>query len=398
MSTEIKHVEDFIDIELDKIPTTGKVPCNVYFHEDNTIKELVNAGNLFTSVLKSALREKGIGKVYIKREDRDIFFDFINKTKPDNFFESLLKRIPLDHEKYCKVEKEIIKIADTLPFDIYHYDGRKLTLAVKANTNIADSINSLQEGDLLIKKSDLQLYKELLKTIKPADEKKDFLLRERAKILILELYTEAEQKENIENLFKNLSEIIDKIIENLSTNIDLFDNLNILKKHSNYDYIHSLNVTVLALSVGLKANLDEKSLKNLGVAGALHDIGKIKISPIILSKMGKLSAHEFEIYKTHVIESVKIASKLGVSEETKNGILHHHEKINGKGYPQKLKGEEISLFGKIFSIVDAYDMLTSPTLIRYAYTPFQALQIMIRDKCYDKKFLEIFIKLLGNRV
>ncbi len=114
--------------------------------------------------------------------------------------------------------------------------------------------------------------------------------------------------------------------------------------------------------------------------------------------MGKLSAHEFEIYKTYVIESVKIASKLDVSDEIKNGILHHHEKIKGKGYPQKLKGDEISLFGKNLSIFDAYDILTSPIFTRYALTPFQALQIMVRDKCYDKKFLEIFVKLFGNRV
>ncbi|ODA43400.1 HD domain protein [Thermodesulfovibrio sp. N1] len=81
------------------------------------------------------------------------------------------------------------------------------------------------------------------------------------------------------------------------------------------------------------------------------------------------------------------------------GIAQHHEKLNGKGYPFKLKGEQISIFGKIISIVDAYDVLTTPQPLRYSLTPFNALQILVQDKgSYDKNFLEIFIKMIGRLI
>lgn len=103
---------------------------------------------------------------------------------------------------------------------------------------------------------------------------------------------------------------------------------------------------ILSLSLGLKIKLDKEELRLLGIASALHDIGKIKISPLILSKLGKLTEKEFQIYKTHVIESVNIAKELDLPEKVIEGIAHHHEKLNGTGYPFKLKGEEISFFWK----------------------------------------------------
>jgi HD-GYP domain-containing protein (c-di-GMP phosphodiesterase class II) len=112
-----------------------------------------------------------------------------------------------------------------------------------------------------------------------------------------------------------------------------------------------------------------------------------------------MSDLEFNIYKTHVIESVNIAKELGLPEKVIEGIAQHHEKLNGKGYPFKLKGEQISIFGKIISIVDAYDVLTTPQPLRYSLTPFNALQILVQDKgAYDKNFLEIFIKMIGRLI
>jgi len=333
-SIEVKNVDKYLTIDIDILPTGVQYPCNIYFFEEGNLKELINKGNPFTPLLKSTLKSRGISKVHIKQEDRKLLYNFIQKTEPDEFFNLILERYRIQNELYFKIEREILNFLEEIPFDIFLYNGQRLINILNANSSDSSRFdkNNIPDGDILIKKTDLHLYQELLSNLLVDKDKKSVLLKEHAKIILRDIYSNPFKQKTL----TVIAQLVDDIIEYIDLETELIDKFSILKKHDNYSYVHSLNVTTLSIALGIKAGLDSTALKNLGMASVLHDIGKINISPLILSKIGNMTSTEYEVYKTHVFESTKIASKLGVSEEIQTGILHHHEKINGRGYPKQL--------------------------------------------------------------
>ncbi|MBI5213001.1 MAG: HD domain-containing protein, partial [Nitrospirae bacterium] len=139
-----------------------------------------------------------------------------------------------------------------------------------------------------------------------------------------------------------------------------------------------------------------ENLKLLGAGALLHDIVHSAMHEELVNKQGKLSDTEFNLFKTHVAEGINILRKHeGLAKESLKLILHHHEKMNGKGYPFLLTGNKISFLGQIAAIADAYDMLTTTRPYRNALTSFQALSTIIKEvDRYDPMLLKIFIKIL----
>ena len=142
------------------------------------------------------------------------------------------------------------------------------------------------------------------------------------------------------------------------------------------------------------------SLTSTVASASLHDIGKIVISDLILNKPGKLTSEEFEQIKTHTIEGEKIINRIiERTGMTDSFLVHaklfagqHHEKWNGTGYPRGLKGEEISLQGRILAIADVYDALVSDRPYKKAFTHEKAVEIIMHDagEQFDPKIAEVF--------
>ena len=396
MTTRIKEIKDYIEVELELIPSGMKIPFDIFVFEEGEIKQILTKGENFSSIKKTTLKEKNIDKVYIKTEDKKSFQNLIYEVNPKEYIDRLLDRHTIKNEFYFKIEKECLEPELPVNFNLYVYDGKNLRLIYQGNEKEPFSIkNEIPDGDILIAKEDLNLYEDYLLTLARKRSNEPQIIKETTKLIIREIYNEPTNRDKL----LILADKIDEIINYGTFNPDILEKFLIMKKHDNYCYIHSINVMTLSLSLGLKIKMNEEELRLLGMAAVLHDIGKIKISPTILSKIGRMSDLEFNIYKTHVNESVKIAKELGLPDKVIKGIAHHHEKLNGKGYPFNLKGEQISLLGKIISIVDGYEVLTTPQPLRYAFTPFNALQILVQDKgAYDKNFLEIFIKMIGRLI
>jgi putative nucleotidyltransferase with HDIG domain len=122
-------------------------------------------------------------------------------------------------------------------------------------------------------------------------------------------------------------------------------------KIASYDYYtqtHSINVCVYALSLGSYLKLGDKMLEALGMAALIHDLGKSKVDSRIVNKKGYLTTAEFELMKSHPRYGYEIATNMGVKNAlVLDGIRHHHEKLDGSGYPDGLKGREITLFARI---------------------------------------------------
>lgn len=149
--------------------------------------------------------------------------------------------------------------------------------------------------------------------------------------------------------------------------------------HDFYTYTHSVNVGVLAvmLSRALFRNLGAHNMHELGAGFFLHDLGKIRVDPAIINKPGILTEEEMKKMRIHPYQSCKILAEAGqLSEECRIIAFQHHEREDGKGYPRRLQGEEIHVYGRIGCIADVYDALTAERSYKPRLSPFEALRLM----------------------
>lgn len=172
--------------------------------------------------------------------------------------------------------------------------------------------------------------------------------------------------------------------------------------HDYYTYTHCVNVSMFmaAAARDILGIRDRPRLKAVGLGGLLHDIGKSEIPEEILSKPGKLTGEEFDTIKKHPGLGLRIlrgARRLG--SDTADIVRHHHERLNGAGYPQGLSGESLSEPARLSTIVDVYDALTTKRPYADAREPAQALKLMVEEMegHFDVSMLKAFIKYLGPR-
>jgi HD-GYP domain-containing protein (c-di-GMP phosphodiesterase class II) len=167
-----------------------------------------------------------------------------------------------------------------------------------------------------------------------------------------------------------------------------------------YTAFHSKNVVYYSYELGKAMNLSSKECVHLYIGGLLHDIGKIGISENILNKPIKLTEDEFEQIKKHTIIGFNMLKH--VPSFRKNSILdmvlYHHEKYNGTGYPNGLKGEEIPLVARIMAVADAFDAMTSKRVYRQTNDIQFALNEILKGKNsqFDPEIADIFLDLLSK--
>lgn len=171
-----------------------------------------------------------------------------------------------------------------------------------------------------------------------------------------------------------MSELVDQIIENQDVQVNVID----LKNYDEYTYLHSINVAVLAVVTGVAMGLEKEELNLLAVAGILHDIGKRFISRDLLNKEGKLSKEEMKLLRDHSKDGYYyIKENFNLPIKSYIGILDHHERYDGSGYPSRKAGQKISLFGRILAVVDVYDALVSNRPYHKAISPSEAWEYLI---------------------
>jgi HD-GYP domain-containing protein (c-di-GMP phosphodiesterase class II) len=146
------------------------------------------------------------------------------------------------------------------------------------------------------------------------------------------------------------------------------------------------------------AGLDVFEQKLCEFAGLFHDVGKIGIPDNILNKPGKLTDHEFNVMKSHPEVSVEILNPLSRVEFYARlipGVLHHHERFDGRGYPDGVKGEEIPLYSRIILVADTYDAMTSSRAYRKGLAPEIAYKELkdFAGRQFDPKLVEIFLSI-----
>lgn len=191
---------------------------------------------------------------------------------------------------------------------------------------------------------------------------------------------------------------VNNMTDSIMRNRDALLCLTQLKSKDEYTSFHSINVCILCLAFGRHMGYSEIELKSLGIGALLHDTGKMKIPQEILNKPGNLTDNEFEIMKKHPVYSAEILGKTaGIPQKSIVVAIQHHERHNGTGYPNGLKGEQIDVFGSLSSIADVYDAITSNRVYHNALLPHEALKRMYEwgEKDFHKGLIEQFIKCVG---
>jgi HD-GYP domain-containing protein (c-di-GMP phosphodiesterase class II) len=192
--------------------------------------------------------------------------------------------------------------------------------------------------------------------------------------------------------------VADKMIESVMGDADAFKCISALRTKDAYLFEHSINVAFLLVTFGKHLNLDRELLKQMAVGGILHDIGKIKVDNEILHKPGKLTPEEFEHIKLHQFYAIEIMNESkGLSQVSKDVCLMHHEKLDGRGYPNGLKDEQLPQHGRMSCIVDIFDALTATRCYKEAMSPAAAFKIMISLTPFhlDQKLVYEFIRCVG---
>jgi len=198
--------------------------------------------------------------------------------------------------------------------------------------------------------------------------------------------------------FHDATPMVSGFIDSVFRNESAAAAISKLKAFDEYTYTHCINVAILAVILGKKLGYSRDKLELLGIAGIFHDAGKAVIPERILNKPDKLTDAEMNVMRTHPLRGYQILrEQAGIPEEVLRGCLEHHEKFDGSGYPRGLKGEQISDFSRLLTVVDVYDALTSRRVYKEPMPPSKVLAMMYKWRVTDfhPNVVEEFIKSLG---
>ncbi|GER92757.1 hypothetical protein A45J_0482 [hot springs metagenome] len=409
----------FFDIPVSRLINGTSFPFEIFIRDKEGMKYLFPEGLPCDSIAQEFFEDNGISRIYIRADELSAFNDYIDKNKVkqkvfdrDDYYS--FKEYSFNKKNYHLVDRNVlIKIKD-IDFSLYMVNDFIYEPLIEASPEKIVTVDEekLNTRYILIRKSDINKYhskimhqvsciKRQASGIQPDPLSSDFcphpllFFKESAKILMYEVF---EQPKNNDKMLKVIS-IATELVSSILKDSEAIYNLFSLNSGDFYTHIHSINVAVLSIGIGIILGLDKDSLEKLSIGALLHDIGHTAISEDIVNKQGRLSMREFEIFKTHVREGLKIVQMhKAIPEESYPAILCHHEKLSGNGYPLKITRDKIPLFGKITAIADAYDLLTTNRPYRPHMTPFQALSTIAKEtNNYDPEVIKALIKITTIR-
>ncbi len=313
--------------------------------------------------------------------------------------------------EYIPVTLNAIRVDTIVGCDLYlqnHINNEVSYVLYCSGTSVvkSDKIEDLQKHqvkNLFIRKEDKKIYlkyvesslKHIINDGRVDVKEKAYIVYDVAKNIMEDVFEDPRSGEQVVRSKTWVSNTIDFIIRSKGS----FSGMMSMISYDYYTYTHSVNVSVLGLLFAKYLGLDGGEMQVFGTGLLLHDVGKTQIDPAIINKKERLSDEEFARIKMHVDLGVDILKQTGgVDSISFFPIMQHHEKYNGKGYPNGLKGDAIHKYGKISGIIDVYDALTTQRSYSDARKPFAALKIMNEEmkESFDEKYFKDFILFLGS--
>lgn len=193
--------------------------------------------------------------------------------------------------------------------------------------------------------------------------------------------------------FAEVAPVVSSVSKSMDENPNVFLSVTRLKSRDEVTFLHSLSVSALMILFSRHLGLDEPVVQMLGTAGLLHDVGKLEIPLEVLNKEGRLTDDEISMIRAHPVRGHEILSRQeDMPDIVLDVCLNHHERIDGKGYPRKLSGAEVSLHARVAAICDVYDAITSVRPYRAApWSSREALKWMLGNEGhFDRRLLKKF--------
>lgn len=313
---------------------------------------------------------------------------------------------PVKKQEYSlsPIQKYVFNLNDKINFNIFFYRvPTEVSILLKSGIIIdtedkqkIDETEALYVSEDEKYKYDFFLEQYPAKVLKDSsltiDEKSDLIYKSSTE-LTTSLFENPNSVENVQRSENIITPILQTIINNEDT---IASYLKIIE-YDYYTHTHSLNVSIYALSLGAELKLNERDLTSLGRAALLHDLGKSEIEHNIVNKKGKLTISEYKTMESHPELGHKIALNIGITDsDILDGIRHHHEKLDGMGYPDNLKEDEITIFPRIIGVCDIFDALTTKRSYKDAMSTYDALYMMKNrmPKQLDTTILNAFIRML----
>lgn len=296
-------------------------------------------------------------------------------------------------KEYVEVNQDII--GSFLGEDVYSMNGNMI---VPSDTLITDYIYSklieFKIYNIFIYKTIPIIGDEFLKDKKINDVQKQYIEDiNTVKVMVQDL---ASGKELDFNKAENISE---HIYSRISDCVALMECVNSVRIADEYTYSHLVNVSVYSMLLGKWMGLTKKQIREVILAGLLHDVGKAQVPLEILNKRGPLDEKEFEEMKKHTIYGYEmLRNNKEISMDIKRAVIMHHEKENGAGYPFGINGSQKNLYSKIVTAADIFDAITSERVYRGRQTPFTAFKELekIGYDTIDPKVLMVLFKKMPN--
>ena len=319
----------------------------------------------------------------------------------------------MDQElNYIPVDLNVLRIDKLKPFDIYLKTGKRwqgFVLYSRRGSYFTERIRQtlLLNGiaTIYVPEKNRDVYQQYVednlqhiikdKNIPPAEKSK--IVYDSSRYLMEQLFENPRA-----NMFSRTKKTVNNIVRLILSDRETTTNLIRISEYDYYTYTHSVNVGILSVAFAreLLKGVTEQEFYDLGLGFFLHDIGKSLIPLKILHKKGSLNEEEWAIMKTHPEMGYKILEDTGfIKKESALIVMQHHERGDGSGYPRGLMGDDIHVFGKICSLADTFDAMTTKRCYQRAYSAFEACNIIkenIIHKEFDKDFFSKFIRLFSN--
>jgi putative nucleotidyltransferase with HDIG domain len=218
----------------------------------------------------------------------------------------------------------------------------------------------------------------------------------KAKQAVVSMFHEARMGRAVDSV--GAQHLVEEISDSVTRNPGALISLARLKTADDYTYMHSVAVCALMVALARQLRLNDEQTRLAGMAGLLHDLGKAAIPLAVLNKPGKLTDAEFNVVRSHPVEGYHMLKEGGkLPDAVLDACLHHHEKIDGSGYPDKLQGESISVIARMAAICDVYDAITSDRPYKRGWDPSESLRRMAEwtSDHFDQRLFQAFVKSIG---
>lgn len=306
--------------------------------------------------------------------------------------------------EFVRIEKWLLDVGDALSCDIYcdiyPEETKEIFLPKEYPVDMQIKMRIDDTEYLYILREDLSIYYHFVDTIIQAVAqnkhititKKAAVIYRQASEILDEMFENPEALENVPKSKK----VVNKFVDTIFSDSHAIESLIKITAYDYYTHTHSINVCVYALSLGSYLKLATDVLEELGISALLHDLGKSRVNSAITNKNGRLTHDEFEQMKHHPVYGYQIAIKIGITDNRiLDGIRHHHEKLDGSGYPDAISGKRITLFARIIGVCDVFDALSTKRPYKDRLKSYDSLKLMkeTMSEHLDITIVDAFIRM-----